>query len=340
MLSQDTLRALKENKPVASNTLTLEAQATLVRAKAVISSTTDISEVEQKAKEKGCDILELNPIEGVDTSALLQRGFNLCPNKVTYKLIVPKTDEEYLSKLSRNKRKAISSAQRQCAVEGITFKIEEPISKETFLSWEKIYDSNITSKRIGFKRISIDRFLLFEPRSTGVFAYKNNELIGGILLTKKRFIYRLAPKEKISISLSSSIREYFKLGINEVLNLEAIKLARKLGFEFLERGFDTNLYGHYLSPGLHLFKKSLGFRIAPKAKYGFAFTKILSFEKLQDNVFFVSVGERGVEGHLYFKEKVPNIKEYESEYLSKLTVYQVQNNTPKIYQVIEEKSEV
>ena len=109
-----------------------------------------------------------------------------------------------------------------------------------------------------------------------------------------------------SISLSSSTKELFKLGINSLLNYSALKLAKDRGYKYVDRGSDSNLYGHYLNPGLYIFKKSFGFRVAPKKKYGFAWTKIKNFSKLSDPMFFISMGKNGLEGNIFFKEILPN----------------------------------
>ena len=232
-----------------------------------------------------------------------ENGFFFRPRRVTYKLLIPNDLREAFSK---SRKKAIKKSLKN---KDLKITIEEPMSEETFCQWEKIYDKNISTKRIGIKRLTKERFLLFQPRSIGLFAWHNGLLAGGMLLSKKRFLFNEILTEKMSISLSSSTKELFKLGINSLLNYSALKLAKDRGYKYVDRGSDSNLYGHYLNPGLYIFKKSFGFRVAPKKKYGFAWTKIKNFSKLSDPIFFISMGKNGLEGNIFFKEILPNIEE-------------------------------
>ncbi|MEK6967263.1 MAG: hypothetical protein AABX51_01385 [Nanoarchaeota archaeon] len=299
-------------------------EAGIKKTQAIILSSDDIERAEEYAKQEKCDLIELttdNPL--IDFEG---RGYFFRPRKITYKMLVPESEEVYLSSLGRNKRKGIIRAIKACKDSGIEIRTEEPVSKETFLEWERIYDVNILKKRIGLKRIGPDRFSILQPRTAGVFAYKQGKIIGGILLTHKRFLMNGEMLKKLSISLSSTDRQFFMYGVNEALNFEVIRYCQLNGIKYLERGMDTNFYGHYLNPGLYTFKKSLGYRITTKPKYGFCWTKILNFEKFEDHIFFISIGDNGLEGNLFFKESLPNINEFTTPFLKKINLFSVSDN--------------
>lgn len=299
-----------------------EVEAGLKKAQAEIISESELNEIEQTAD---CDLIEINADISMG-KILTKDGYFYRPRKVTYKLVIPSNEEEYISSLGRNKRKGILRALKTCRNAGIEIRTEEPIANKTFLEWEKIYDDNISKKKIGLKRIGIRRFKEVQPRTAGVFAYKNGNLIGGILLRHKKFLMHGEPNHKLSISLSSSDSKYFLYGVNEALNFEVIKYCQKNKIKFLERGMDSNLYGHYLNPGLYTFKKSLGYRIASRPKYGYCWTKIINFEKFDDHIFFVAQTKSELEGILIFKKTLPNVKEYKSQHLKKLKVFMVIDN--------------
>ena len=299
-----------------------ETEAGLKKAYAKVNSLEEIESVENKAKE--CDIIEITT-----DNALIDfesRRYFFVPRKVTYKLVAPQSEEDYLMLLKKKKRKSIIKSANFCKEEGIEIKTEEPISRETFLEWEKIYDANIARKKIGIKRIGLGRFLSVQHKTAGIFAYKDNKLIGGIMLMHKKFLMDGELHRKISISLSSSERDYFKTGINEVLNFEVIKFCQRRGIKFIERGMDANLYGHYLNPGLYVFKKSMGYRITFKPKYGFCWRKIINFEKFDKNIFFISIGDKGLEGNLFFRVNMPNIKDYKSPHLKRINIFSINDN--------------
>ncbi len=303
--------------------LSFEVESGIKKAVATISKFSQVEIIENAARAEGCDLIELC---ADDSLTLRSAGYFLRPRKVTYKLLIPENEEQYLASLRRSKRKGIKKALALCRESGIKLFTEEPVQEETFLAWEKIYDRTISQKRLGFKRMDAKRFASIQPRTVGIFASKDGVIIGGILLQKKRFFLRGEQQHKLSISLSSSDKRFFMLGVNEALNFEAVKFCQTKGIRFLERGMDTNLYGHYLSPGLYTFKKSLGYRITARPRYGNVWTKIINFEKFSDPVFFISLGGKGIEGNLFFRETLPNHDEFQSKHLRKLNVFSVSDN--------------
>ena len=305
--------------------------------KLIASNETDIKRVEKEISGSECDIAYIQNPSSEMIEYFTGKGFYYCPNKVTYKIRVPIDSAEYFTILKKYRRKKIKKALKRARESGISFVRMHPVNEDAFKEWFEIYKKNILGKPRGFLRASPERHSATYERNYGIFAVKGKELIGGILLRKKQFVYMGEIREKLSIAFSSSKKEYLKLRINDALNYKTIIAARKWGFDFLERGLDSNIYGHYLSPGLYLFKKSFGYRIAPKEKYGYSLFKIINFGKFQDKVFFISFENGQMTGNLFFRNEMPDIKEYRSPHFTKLRVFKVMGNNAEELQYINEK---
>ncbi|PIO03704.1 hypothetical protein COT48_03730 [Candidatus Woesearchaeota archaeon CG08_land_8_20_14_0_20_47_9] len=266
-----------------------------------------------------------SPTQGL-VEHFTRHGYFYRPNKVTYKMDVPFSESEYISKLKKNKRKTIKKAVKRCRECGISILKEPQLSEVSYRGWLDVYTENINGKKRGIIRTGLERYYRSKDMMAGIFAVKDNHIIGGIILRRKHLRSGL---RKISFSFASSRKEYFKKGVNELLNLKAVLFARELGYDHLERGMDSNLYGHYLSPGLYLFKKSFGFRITPKNRFGEVLTTITNYAPFQDIIFFVSHNKEKPEGNLILKNDIDStrIAEFVSKYLERLNVYKVEDNT-------------
>jgi len=306
--------------------------------KLIVSNETDIKSIEKKISD--CDIAYMQNPSSEMMKYFTTKGFHYCPNKVTYKLRVPVDSSEYFRTVKKYRRKKIKKALKHALENGISFVCMHPVTEDVFNEWFEIYKKNILSKSRGILRASLDRHTNTYERNYAIFAVKDNSIIGGILLKKKQFIYLGEKSEKLSISFSASKKEYYKMRINDALNYETIIAARKWGFDFLERGIDSNIYGHYLSTGLYRFKKSLGYRIVPKKKYGYSLVKIVNFDKFQDKVFFISVENEEIVGNLFFKDELPNANEYLSPHFSALKIFKVSGNAAQELQHINEKQKI
>jgi len=251
----------------------------------------EIHEDLENIDEKSDVTLIFNPDKDT-VKDYLKKGYFYKPYKITYQLKVPESEDDYLSSLKRNKRKRILKAKRDC--EHISIEKQEKLKKESFDEWYDIYETNIESKEKG--RVFADRewFDRNGHKMGGIFAF-DKKIVGGILFTKKK-------DGLVSISFSSTKKEYLKLGLNDLLNEKMVMFASKLGFSTIERGMDKNLYGHHLSPGLFVFKTSLGFRPVPKKDN--VLMKINDFSKFGDEIFFIDYDGDSLRGNLIVKDEV------------------------------------
>jgi len=276
------------------------------------------------------DELKDSKLDDVDIIYLKNKPNNMedyfyVPLKITYKFDVPETEEEYTTLLSKNKRKKIKKSLRKVKEEGISFVFDFPIKKNNFLEWLAIYNKNIDAKEKSMLFVNGDWYEKNKKKRGGIFSKKDNRIIGGI-------IFKSMHKgdyfdERWSIAFSSTKREFLILGVNELLNYHLIMFARENGIRLLVRGMDTNLYGYHLSPGLYLFKKSVGFKVIPYKKKGFYYMKINSFKKFKNEILFFSLGDNGLlVGNIMARKKIENIQEFDGDFLSKLKQYEIKSN--------------
>jgi len=272
-----------------------------------------------KTIDKDVDIIKIiKPSKGT-IERLRKKDFFYKPVKVTYLLKIS-NKEDYLKSLSHNRRKRMKKSIRNC--KDIKIIKEKKITKKRFLEWYKIYKNNISDKDIGIIRIGKDWVDQKQKKAYAIYAVKGDKIIGGILLKKVKDLGR------VSICYSASIKKYLSLGINDYLNLNVLLLAKELGYKFISRGMDTNLYGCHLSPGLYLFKKSLGYKVGPRKEKGDELIKIVKFDKFGDIILFFSYSNGRLEGNLFIKNKDDEklIGEYNAEFIKKLNVFLIKDN--------------
>jgi len=291
----------------------IERKIDLTILKVEKESNIDYIKQKIKALSNEVDIIDIiNPTKEIRKSF---NDFYYRPLKISYIMKTPSSLDDFLTSLKRNRRKRILKCFRECEKHGITIKKEKILSKENFDTFFEIYKNNMEEKERGIVILERDWYNKRKDIACGVFAVKDKKIIGGILLTKK--------KATVSFCFSSADKAYFDIGINDFLNVNAIEFTIELGYKYIIRGQDTNLYGHHLSPGLYLFKKSLGFCIQPRKKQGFALTKIVNFDKFGDVIFFISTKDNKVEGNLFIKDKDINTEDYNADFLEKLNIVHI-----------------
>ena len=240
------------------------------------------------------------------------KDYFLRPLKIGFEMDLPENIDEYFSTLTKNRRKKLKKNLK--LAENVKIKIENPLTKETFLKWHELYRDKMNNKEKGKVIIGND-WLDKRDNICGIFAYEE-DMIGGIILKKL--------DSKLSISYNAYVDSEFS--VSDLLIVEAVKYAIENEYKILSRGQDTNLYGHHLSPGLYLYKKSLGFRVVARMKAGFALTKFNNFDKFGDIIFFVSFADENMDS---IEKKKKKKKEIEDDYkccgLKRGNVYSTQH---------------
>jgi hypothetical protein len=286
--------------------------------------------LKENTEIKTCDLIKINQIKAKIPKELTNEFF-FVPNKIQYYLKLPNSFEKYIAKLSLNRKKKIKKALSHNEIE-ISF--EQPIQENDFKIWIDIYKKKILDKEKGVLRITDDWLTKKKEKniSTGaIFAKINNEIIGGI-------IFKIYKKNKLSIGYSAVKKEIQNLGVNDLLNCKLIEYAIKKKFKIITRGMDSNFYGNHLSPGIYLFKKSLGFKIKPLPKKGFCLLKINNMAHLEDNVFFISIENKKKIANLITKKPNEiNLDEYNNKKdYAKINLFVFEKNNKNNLKLINE----
>jgi hypothetical protein len=248
--------------------------------------------------------------------------FFYVPYKVTYKFDVPKTEEDYLNSLSKNKRKKIKKSLKKAKDENISFIFEFPLKREHFFEWIKVYRDNISLKEKREFHVDETWFDKNSESKGGFFALKDGKIIGGIVF--KKMPENEYFKERWSIGFSSARKEFTIFGINELLNYNLINQAINHNIGLILRGMDINMYGNHLSTGLYLFKKSLGFRIIPYPKKGFYYMKINSFSKFKNELLFFSIKEKDLlVANMMSRKDIERPDDFKANFLAGLKFYKI-----------------
>jgi len=248
--------------------------------------------------------------------------FFYVPYKVTYKFDVPKTEEDYINSLSKNKRKKIKKSLKKAKDEKIDFIFEFPLERDHFLEWINVYRENISSKEKKEFHVDETWFDTHNERKGGIFALKDGIIIGGIVF-KKMFENEYF-RERWSIGFSSTKKAFMIFGINELLNYNLINQAIKHDIKLILRGMDINIYGHHLSTGLYLFKKSLGFKTVPYPKKRIYYMRINSFSKFKDELLFFSIKEKdSLVANIMSRNDIKKPDDFKAGFLAGLKFYKI-----------------
>ncbi|MDD5178616.1 MAG: hypothetical protein PHT54_05060, partial [Candidatus Nanoarchaeia archaeon] len=267
------------------------------------------------------EIIEILEFKKEDAFEMEEKGFFFMPNKITY---IKKTDsiENILNNLTKNKRKKVKKAINKS--EGIEIIKERPLKEESFKEWFKLYIENLENKKYPKILATSDWWEkdLNDCEKIGLFLKKDNKIISGIVARSKE--KDLLPR-RMSISFSATKEEFKDTGLYDYLNVLAITFANEIGYEHIERGKDTNLYGKHLSTGIPIFKTSLGFEIKAVKDKPDILIKFNSIDEFEDKIFFVSYsGSDRLIGNLIVKD-FNNIEDYKFDFLEKLKVFRYEN---------------
>lgn len=245
----------------------------------------DVSEFEVAKENSKIDIISIQDPDKNVISEMCSKGFFYGPQKIKYVINSFESEEDYMSSLSKNKRKKITKSIREIKKENISIVYEAPLSQESFLKWFKLYSKSMDDKDRGTLKLNEEWFLKNKDVALGFFAKKDEKIIGGILVKK------VLDKNILRICFSAFDRNYSKLGIMDILNMKILSMSGELGFPLVDRGKDTNRYGHHLSSGLLRFKKALGFNVNPVEEQGNYLFYFNNFDKFDDMIIFFTYGD-------------------------------------------------
>lgn len=234
------------------------------------------------------EIIEIDNFSDDDIFNSKTEGFLYIPNYIQYMRRSASFDE-ILSEMSKNKIKKIKKGKKE--IERFKILIEENLTKNSFEDFYKLYLKRVDEKENGIVSCRENWFEIDIEKSKkiGIFVYDCEKLIAGIV-ARSFNAGEILPR-RMSISYSALDSEYRNLGINDYLNVLMIDLVNKLGFEYVFRGMDTNLYGKHLNVGIPVFKRSFGYKIVENKLKPRVLIKFNNLENFSDEIKFFSFDE-------------------------------------------------
>ncbi|MBU2634101.1 MAG: hypothetical protein KJ674_02550 [Nanoarchaeota archaeon] len=276
---------------------------------------------EYKEEKLNEEIIEILNFTKEEAYYLEKKGFFYMPNKIIY-LRKTENTQNIIQKLSKNKRNKLKKYFKN--IKDLEIIKENTINKETFREWYYLYKENINFKKLGLTLIDQD-WIIKNKNTSGIFLKKQGELIGGIICKNCKEDNYL-PK-RMSISWSALKEGFRNLGLHDCLIILMIDFSYELNYNYISLGKDTNIYGKHLSPGIPLFKTSLGYEIFPYKKHQNILIKFNNLDNFDNLIFFLSYLKDQDEliANLILKEKTQNIDYYNKTFLKKLRVFKYEN---------------
>lgn len=238
---------------------------------------------EQHLRDLGVDLIVIEEPSELDIEMLEdQPDYFYKPQKVKWQRMVRSLEEELKFLPSKKRSRLQSKLQRSCDVP-----VElGPLTAKDFAEFYDLYETEVIGKERGRRVIDANwansksdvelkkyHKLFFRDPSSG-------QLIGAAIVKLD------ARNGKATIAYAAYCGEYRNRELSVRTFVEAMSLAKKLGYSTLSYGQDSNFYGHHLTPGLMQYKASLGFKVIPGKES--EILKILNPQKLQDQVVFFS----------------------------------------------------
>lgn len=204
------------------------------------------------------------------------------PFKIAWRKFLDPSVDTISQITSKRARKQIKTDEKKIKELGIEVNIIEEIDDNIFENWLLLYKKIIGSMENGEVLVTNDwlnKKKNKEKKVGGVFAYRNNEMIGGELFfeNNKRLGIGYGVAEKLN-ELSG--------GLTLLMDYKFLDFAKNKGYREVSFGQDTNFYGYDLSKGLVSYKQKLGFSPVPANKTFWLTTYILDFKKFESGIYY------------------------------------------------------
>jgi hypothetical protein len=242
-------------------------------------------------RELGVDLLRI-PSPARSDSAILHeaQGYFEKPQKLTWRLPIRSFDDHLENLDSKGRNRLKSKLAKSAAV---SMKLT-PLTTENFKIFYELYKQGVLAKERGRQTLSFDwadkkdslsqyQLLLYRTGS-------GKQIIGGAIIKSDPGLLL------VTIAYAAYLPDSRPHDLGVRTFVEVMKHAMDKGYSELSHGQDSNLYGHYLSPGLFEFKAGLGF--TPHAAGKNEIIKILNPEAFSGEIVFLKrkhVGEVAIQ---------------------------------------------
>lgn len=209
--------------------------------------------LEPALRELGVDIVRVENPAGSDRVLLVEgAGYYVKPTHISWRMKV-RDPRDHAASMSSRARYRFNAELKKSEDVNAGFK---PLNPKTFDNFLRVYEEGVVEKERG--RAAIDRSWITDKRDDPsyrilVLSSPTGQTVGSAIL------HFNAKTLEVTIAYCAFLpaAKHFALGYRIVK--EALRVARKEGYQELTHGQDSNLYGYYLAPGLFEFKSRAGF---------------------------------------------------------------------------------
>jgi hypothetical protein len=231
-------------------------------------------------RELGVDLIRVASPGRSDRAILHEdRGYFEKSEKLTWRMPVSSFDD-YLASLNSKDRSRIKSKLSKSETVSAQWK---PLTVSNFKTFYDLYERSVLSKERGRQALDPD----WAEKKRSLQPYKlllyrsgpGGQAIGGaIIKTDPNLLL-------VTIAYAAYLPEARSHDLGVRTFAEALKHAKANSYQELSHGYDSNLYGHYLSPGLFEFKAGLGFM--PRRAGGTEIIRVLNPEAFNNEALFL-----------------------------------------------------
>jgi hypothetical protein len=215
-----------------------------------------VVDAEAIAREAGAHAVRL-PHDAVDEAWLRAHEFFVKPTWIVWVADATAGAAGLLAVQTRREREDTRAAMRKAAPKSI--RMLSPVDPDAYEEWLRLYSAQVRKMRNGVEIARNQREQVLDPSSGHALVtwHEEGRLVGGCV------IKRLDDQSILQGRFSAVHPALERIDLPRAMYACLADLAREAGLRTLTLGFDPNLYGALVKPGLCSLKLRLGFRPLP-----------------------------------------------------------------------------
>jgi GNAT superfamily N-acetyltransferase len=211
---------------------------------------------EADPRETGANAIRV-PYAPGDEARLRSRGFVIKPTWIAWLADVPDGVDSLLAAQASRARYEMRVAIRDAAAKSV--RVLTPVDPDAYDEWLRLYLARIHQMRNGVEVAVNFKEEVLDPESghSLVTWHEDGRLVGGCV------IRRVDADSLLHIRFTAVDPAAEGRNLTRAMYARLAEVARERGLRTLSLGFDPNLFGAMVMPGLCAFKLRLGFRPVP-----------------------------------------------------------------------------
>jgi hypothetical protein len=204
------------------------------------------------------DVVRVDRPPAAGWAALTAAGFSVKPRLLLWAANAWPSEEAYLAALGKGERYMMRSARRMFEGQGLTT-VVAPVDEALVTDFLALYWRQVSAMTRGWLVAVEQRDALLAAAADhfAVCAYDGATLVGSCIAAAD------PARDLVRLRFSAVTPQGRDANLTRVLYLEMFGEGRRRGLGRLSLGYDPNLYGHVVRPGLYRFKRAVGFAPFP-----------------------------------------------------------------------------